>query len=342
MCVCRQCGGPTNQFKTSGKWAKFCGRKCTTDWTNLEQKRRKLAASSPDKYECQQCKNQFWSSRKKRFCSPECRRVPRRFGKRDCIQCGEEYCPNHAEQECCGFSCAMRLRANREGKVARRRSGTCEGCGKQFERTNITNRDAIKYCSRECAFENAPRFSAGGWKRAVGDGMLAVLQRWHICEVCKGAFYGRSIARVCSSKCNSWKSWFASTPKTKPCKVCGCAVERIEGRNHTAMCNACRRDKRLTMRRANKRKRKKKLRSVRIESFGRREIFTRDNWMCQMCGIKVSDTVDVNDDCRANLDHVRPLSKGGMHSRSNCQCLCRKCNLEKGDKVSHMTQRVAG
>jgi len=33
------------------------------------------------------------------------------------------------------------------------------------------------------------------------------------------------------------------------------------------------------------------------------------------------------------VDHIIPLSKGGLDKECNWQLLCRKCNVEKGDKV---------
>ena len=34
-----------------------------------------------------------------------------------------------------------------------------------------------------------------------------------------------------------------------------------------------------------------------------------------------------------HLDHIIPLSRGGMHEDSNLQCLCPHCNLSKGAKL---------
>ncbi len=48
-------------------------------------------------------------------------------------------------------------------------------------------------------------------------------------------------------------------------------------------------------------------------------ILERDNFTCRYCG-KYGDTID----------HVIPLSKGGISIFSNCVCACLVCNKQKG------------
>lgn len=57
----------------------------------------------------------------------------------------------------------------------------------------------------------------------------------------------------------------------------------------------------------------------------RREIYERDNWVCQYCGDKVSE----ND---ATIDHFFPQSKGGNHSKENLRTACLMCNSVKSGK----------
>lgn len=67
----------------------------------------------------------------------------------------------------------------------------------------------------------------------------------------------------------------------------------------------------------------------------RKEILDRDNWTCQKCGVKVHDRNkgDWNDEFKAHLDHIIPISKGGDSTPENMQVLCRTCNLRKSDKT---------
>jgi hypothetical protein len=57
-----------------------------------------------------------------------------------------------------------------------------------------------------------------------------------------------------------------------------------------------------------------------ISSEIRWEIWERDNFTCQHCGIRRD----------LSVDHIIPKSQGGGLERSNLQTLCRRCNSKKG------------
>jgi 5-methylcytosine-specific restriction endonuclease McrA len=56
----------------------------------------------------------------------------------------------------------------------------------------------------------------------------------------------------------------------------------------------------------------------------RREVFMRDHYTCQYCGLKTRDLT---------LDHVIPRHKGGRHTWENLVTACRACNHRKGGKT---------
>lgn len=58
--------------------------------------------------------------------------------------------------------------------------------------------------------------------------------------------------------------------------------------------------------------------------LSRREIFIRDNYTCQYCGVRTRDLT---------LDHVVPRSKGGPHTWENLVSACKHCNHRKGGKT---------
>lgn len=72
-----------------------------------------------------------------------------------------------------------------------------------------------------------------------------------------------------------------------------------------------------------------------VVTFSRRNIFRRDRYTCQYCGVQPgSDELTV--------DHVQPRSRGGVSSWENCVLSCMKCNTVKADRTppeAHMKLR---
>jgi len=66
-------------------------------------------------------------------------------------------------------------------------------------------------------------------------------------------------------------------------------------------------------------------------SFSRRNLFKRDHWTCQYCGVQPG--VD-----ELTIDHVVPRSQGGTSTWENCVLACVACNKRKADR----TPREAG
>lgn len=63
-----------------------------------------------------------------------------------------------------------------------------------------------------------------------------------------------------------------------------------------------------------------------FQSFGRRNIWHRDNRECQYCGTQLT----LN---QMHWDHVTPKSKGGKTNWTNIVCCCKSCNDRKADKT---------
>jgi len=58
----------------------------------------------------------------------------------------------------------------------------------------------------------------------------------------------------------------------------------------------------------------------------RYDIMKRDGFRCCICGAKATDGV------RLEVDHIKPISKGGKSTDDNLQTLCERCNKGKSDK----------
>jgi 5-methylcytosine-specific restriction endonuclease McrA len=67
------------------------------------------------------------------------------------------------------------------------------------------------------------------------------------------------------------------------------------------------------------------------ESFTLREIAQRDGWRCHLCGGKVPDQEWTANDNDPTMDHLVPVSKGGVHERWNVALAHNRCNWERGN-----------
>ena len=60
--------------------------------------------------------------------------------------------------------------------------------------------------------------------------------------------------------------------------------------------------------------------------FNRRNIFARDDNCCQYCGRRFPTS-------ELSLDHIHPLSRGGLTNWQNVVCACTRCNKRKGGRT---------
>lgn len=60
--------------------------------------------------------------------------------------------------------------------------------------------------------------------------------------------------------------------------------------------------------------------------FSRRNLFRRDNWMCQYCCVKPGNS-------ELSIDHVLPKSQGGLTTWENCVAACTSCNGRKANRT---------
>ena len=61
-------------------------------------------------------------------------------------------------------------------------------------------------------------------------------------------------------------------------------------------------------------------------SFSRRNLFKRDHWTCQYCGVQPGGD-------ELTIDHVVPRSQGGTSTWENCVLACVTCNKRKADRT---------
>lgn len=57
-------------------------------------------------------------------------------------------------------------------------------------------------------------------------------------------------------------------------------------------------------------------------TLSRKAVFLRDGHQCQYCGARAE-----------NVDHIKPLSRGGRHTWDNVVASCRRCNARKENRL---------
>ncbi len=66
-------------------------------------------------------------------------------------------------------------------------------------------------------------------------------------------------------------------------------------------------------------------------------ILSRDHYKCKYCGV----SRDSQSRLLLEVDHIIPISKGGITIESNLQSLCWKCNRDKGAKIINHDVQIA-
>ena len=61
----------------------------------------------------------------------------------------------------------------------------------------------------------------------------------------------------------------------------------------------------------------------------REKIKIRDNYTCKFCG----NSIYKESNLLLEIDHIIPISKGGITAENNLQTLCWKCNRSKSNKI---------
>jgi len=77
------------------------------------------------------------------------------------------------------------------------------------------------------------------------------------------------------------------------------------------------------------------------DRFDSTAVYERDGWMCGLCGKPIDGTLKNPHPMSVSLDHIVPISKGGVHSMANCQAAHLRCNVAKGGRLTQSQKRMA-
>lgn len=211
----------------------------------------------------------------------------------------------------CGNSCWAKVR-RRPAKISRQ----CLNCNAPFDHLKA---DA-KYCSDKCRIDHRSR------------------RQTNVCEVCYRFFKtGNGTAQTCSKRCRVlFHSRIGASPRT--CLVCGDSFE--VDRYHATQAKYC--SVRCRERSANKlknayrsnwhRQRRIREQESEVEKINPFVVFDRDNWICWLCNTPCDRDASHPQPLAATVDHVVPVSKGGLHRLGNLRCAHAECNTRRGNR----------
>lgn len=210
-----------------------------------------------------------------------------------CVVCNNSFTPKRKTSTCCSQQCRDKNKYQAK-KILNTKQ--CISCDKDF----TAKQGQSKYCSSICRVKHIADKSKE--QRRLFTLIAEAHIRVSFCVVCNAfceAPYQGKLKRYCSPNCENKNE--RTTPRYRAKRARRDALKR---------------------------------KAAVVNSIDPVHILTRDNWTCYLCGVntpsKLRGTYEAN---APEVDHVVPLSKGGMHVESNLRCACRRCNSEKGDKV---------
>lgn len=239
-----------------------------------------------------------------------------------CEQCGKEFDPRWKDNRFCSLECSQEYIRQ---TMTTRKMQNCIVCGKPF--LGEAYRES-KYCSRECY--------KADWHNAHKEKKPRVRS-------------AESIAKQKEREQRKAQEKAQAADRKKEQKEIKklCAILRKrEKQLQTCVCQECGREFHPTTSRqvcCSKRcqnKRTNRMKDKRIYQNGTPDcsisltrLYMRDMGVCALCGRHIDFDGDSNGAHYPSIDHIVPLSKGGIHSWDNVQLACRECNTAKGNKT---------
>lgn len=275
----------------------------------------------------------------------------------NCHNCGKEL-TKKKQHKYCSHACMWEgQRKERKEASDAKLHRVCETCGKDFimhTPSGKARRGEVKegrFCSRKCRW---------GEKRIKKETQKKTV----VCKVCGSLFERIRTEIYCSDDCRKKKARndyyvkrteYLSQAKSRyvhhlrdkrmgdrvnkaiECKWCGMSfIPKYNDRRRAYCSPTCqKRSERISKRLRNDTLRRREVVEERpVERFKAIEIYERDGWRCGICGKKVDKKLKAPNYKSPSIDHIVPISKGGLHERKNVRLAHWICNSKRGDKTT--------
>lgn len=158
------------------------------------------------------------------------------------------------------------------------------------------------------------------WRYGTTDTVATMADGSGTCRQCgAGCKASRSF---CSTRCAARNSR-KRVEEVRACLTCGSTIGAHERKDKIFCTQQCANDIRW-------------LEGIHEETFSRKEIFDRDGWVCQLCNEPVGKGYSYPHARCATIDHIKPIARGGKHTRANCQLAHFSCNCSKGARFEDL------
>lgn len=273
------------------------------------------------------------------------------FDNKSCLRCEAEFTPRRKASRFCGETCRVGWYKDQKPKPikpcaycrepvpkgSRNNCGAPE-CRAQAEATWLSN-------TTPCVHQGCSRPSH--CKGYCSKHYYTEYQRQHehrysyTCTVCGNGYTTHRQARgaypACGRGCRTylamWTAGGNTGRTTRDCAICGTPTQAI-GIQPVCSLAACRDAYgSASARAAQVRRRQRIIGNGGMESIDRLAVFTRDNYLCHLCGTRTDPSHYPNPNY-PTLDHLIPISRGGQHTYANVRCACFRCNVVKGARGS--------
>lgn len=154
------------------------------------------------------------------------------------------------------------------------------------------------------------------------------------CANCGESFLPRGAENIyCSTTCNYEAKQIrdqrpAWQVEMRICVICGDAFvpRRVDQGTCTTECADA---YRVVSRIDTGHRRRERIKSTRVAPINPKDVYRRDQWVCGLCGEVIDEGLNYPHPMSASLDHIVPLSRGGVHQLHNVQASHLRCNLRK-------------
>lgn len=186
------------------------------------------------------------------------------------------------------------------------------------------------FCSPRCR----------NWRHAHGDERPSWLDERH-CGQCGVVVTSPDIrVRYCSPRCQKLAAAGSAVGTQRVCKFCDQTFTVTNGKQ--VYCSrACRLGYNRRFASASAlRRTARRWRDADAERFTVLDIADRDGWVCGLCLGPIDPNIRGDRFRQVTVDHIVPLSRGGLHRFDNVQLAHWTCNAAKRDSIDVVTMSV--